>query len=105
MFGNHEPHTVRTKGPQSPAAVFTRGLSLTEGTQWKFRFDNGYGASVINDGYGREKGLYELAVLGPDGHLTYETPITDDVLGYLTADEVAEALDKIAALPAEAVTR
>ena len=98
MFGNHKPASERSKGAQSPMAVFTRGLNLS-GTQWKFKFDNGYGASVINDGYGAEDGLYELAVLGPQGGLTYETPITDDVLGWLTEAEVAETLDKIAALP------
>ena len=97
-FGRHEAAPIQ-KGRQTPAEVFTHGLSTISGSQWKFRFANGYGASVINDGYGREEGLYELAVLGPDGHLTYDTPITDDVLGYLTRTDVADALDRIEALP------
>lgn len=71
-----------------------------DGRQWIFKFDNGFGASVINDGYGRDSGRFELAVLNGD-RLTYSTPITDDVLGYLSADEVGEALAKIEALPAE----
>ena len=102
-FGAHSPVSVSKKGAQSPMAVFTRGLHLG-GSQWKFRFPNGYGASVINDGYGAESGLYELAVLDAEGHLAYDTPVTDDVLGWLTEEQVAETLDKIAALP-KAVSR
>jgi hypothetical protein len=98
-FGSYETES-RAKGPQSPAAVFTRGLQMN-GRQWKFRFANGYGASVINDGYGGDQGLYELAVLGPEGGITYDTPITDDVLGYLSAEEVGDALAKVEALPSE----
>ena len=47
-------------------------------------------------------GLYELAVLkgtpGKDA-LCYTTPITDDVVGHITPDEVTELLGKIEALP------
>ena len=57
-------------------------------------FDNGYGASIINNGYGSDKGLYEVAVLCGD-EICYDTPITDDVLGWLTWCEVEETLDKI----------
>lgn len=63
------------------------------------QFDNGYGASVIDDGYGREDGLYELAVLDAKGHIVYDTPITRDVLGWLTADEVKDVLADIQTLP------
>lgn len=76
----------------------------TNGRQRRYLFPNGYGASVINDGYGSESGRFELAVL-KDGHLTYQTPVTDDVLGYLTEDEVEQRLDEIAALTDEAVVR
>lgn len=64
--------------------------------QWKFEFDNGYGASVITGGiaYCNEGQPYELAVLEHD-ELCYSTPITDDVIGYLTSDEVYDLLDKI----------
>ena len=98
-FGRHTPTSQRTKGAQSPMAIFTLGLSLAPGTIWRFDFPNGYGASVINDGYGHEQGLYELAVVGPDGKLNYDTPVTSDVLGWLSEDAVAEALDQIEALP------
>nr|DAY24856.1 MAG TPA: hypothetical protein [Caudoviricetes sp.] len=64
--------------------------------QWKFKFDNGYGASVITGGiaYCNETQPYELAVL-KHGELCYDTPITDDVIGYLTSDEVYDLLDRI----------
>lgn len=74
-----------------------RSLFDTPGVQYKFKFDNGYGASVIKHygSYGYELDLWELAVLGPDGDLNYGTSITDDVLGYLTDEEVRETLKQI----------
>lgn len=78
------------------------------GTQEVYRFENGYGASVVQflGSYGFKSGLYELAVIQFKGDgdrftLTYETPITDDVIGYLSRKEVNETLDRIAALPAQ----
>lgn len=65
-----------------------------------FQFTNGYGASVIRSrqSYGGPEGFYELAVL-KNGKINYKTPITNDVVGWLDADEVEELLDKIKALP------
>lgn len=67
------------------------------GVQAIAKFDNGYGASVVCTPYtyGGKEGLYELAVLDNDGHLTYDSPITNDVLGYLTQQDVTEVLIKI----------
>lgn len=67
------------------------------GVQSIIKFDNGYGASIVQTPYtyGGDKGLYELAVLGNDGHLTYDTPITDDVIGWLRAEDVTDVLIKI----------
>lgn len=64
-------------------------------------FDNGYGASIIKtpSSYGGNEGLYELAVTDLHGQLTYDTPITDDVIGYLSEEEVSEVLKKIQELP------
>ena len=66
-----------------------------------FKFPNGCGASVIRGRgtYGGDQGLWELAVLDAQGSIVYDTPITDDVLGYLSEAEVNNALDLIAALP------
>ena len=78
---------------------------MNGGTQTLHKFDNGYGASVISGGsysYGAAQGLKELAVIkfyeGDKWHLCYETKITDDVLGYLTDEDVADLLVQIEAL-------
>ncbi|AKZ59211.1 Putative bacteriophage protein [Streptomyces ambofaciens ATCC 23877] len=73
--------------------------------QLRLVFPNGFGASVITDGYGAEEGLYEVAVLDADGHVTYDTPVTGDVEGYQTSDEVAALLHSIAVLPSSALER
>lgn len=72
---------------------------INGGIQYKASFPNGYGASIVKHSfsYGGNSGLWELAVL-KDGMLCYDTPITDDVLGYLSEKEVNELLDKIEAL-------
>lgn len=66
----------------------------------RFRFGNGYGASVVKHfgSFGYDYDLFELAVLKKDA-LCYDTPITNDVIGYLANNEVLELLDKIKALP------
>lgn len=68
-----------------------------EGVVSQIMFDNGYGASVVcsQSSYGGKKGLYELAVLDKDGYLTYDTPITNDVVGYLSPEQVTEYLFRI----------
>ena len=67
------------------------------GVAGKIMFDNGYGASVIRHqhSYGGKNGLYELAVLDNDGKLTYDTPVTNDVIGYLSPKEVTDYLIQI----------
>jgi hypothetical protein len=59
-------------------------------------FDNGYGISVICGfgAYGSTDAPYELAVL-KDGSLCYNTEITDDVIGYLTPDDVTKYMKQI----------
>jgi hypothetical protein len=60
------------------------------------QFDNGYEASVVksNYTYGGKNGLYELAVF-KDGEICYDTPITDDVIGYLRPEDVTDVMVKI----------
>ena len=67
------------------------------GVQARIQFDNGYGASVVKTpySYGGDRGLFELAVLDNDGHLTYDTPVTSDVIGYLRDIDVTDVMEKI----------
>ena len=71
-------------------------MGIGIGIQARINFDNGYGASVIKSpySYGGNQGLYELAVI-KDNAICYDTPITDDVIGYLTEDEVTKYLGQI----------
>jgi hypothetical protein len=62
---------------------------LLGGVQAIFQFENGYGASVVqNDmSYGGMSGHWDLAVLKWDdgeSSLCYDTEITDDVIGWQT---------------------
>lgn len=96
--------------------VLEREHPVGDGVQKIYRFDNGLGASVIRNtyngipfSYGASEGLWELGVVkfnedhvdeNPSFSLTYETPITDDVLGYLTEEDVDRTLAEIEALEA-----
>ena len=85
------------------------------GEQRLFKFKNGYGASVVRHkhSYGGSKGLWELAVLKDMGKNTkmyddvewlqtydicYDTPITNDVVGWLKNGDVFDTLVKIGEL-------
>jgi hypothetical protein len=67
------------------------------GNQCIVQFPNGYGASIVQGQYtyGGPEGLYEIAVFGKNGEISYETPITDDVLGYLSEEAVEKTLTDI----------
>ena len=67
------------------------------GKKSRMQFDNGYGVSVISHthSYGGRSGLYEVAVLDKDGFLTYETPVTSDVIGYLTEEDVTDVMKQV----------
>ena len=62
-----------------------------------YMFSNGYGASVICNefSYGGDQGLKELAVLDSNRDITCDTPITNDVIGYLSDSAVHHYLEKI----------
>ena len=69
-------------------------------------FSNGYGISVINIigtngehwSYTKNKNQYEIAVLEgvkDNSRITYDTAITDDVIGYLGIEEVYKIMEEI----------
>lgn len=58
-------------------------------------FDNGFGISVVNGkGAYCDDETYEIAVL-KDGEITYDTHITNDVIGYLSPQEITEIMKDI----------
>lgn len=81
------------------------------GLQRLYKFQNGYGASVVRFGWRFHDNVkryasntlndrqWELAVIrwvSPRRfELSYDTPITSDILGYLTKQDVEEVLEKI----------
>jgi len=90
---------------ERPHAIAVEGGG--SGVQKIWRFDNGYGASVVRfslnnfmsvGSYGVEEGLWELAVIKLEGKsftITYDTPITQDVIGHLTEKQVVNILYQI----------
>ena len=79
--------------------------NMLNGVQKVYKFENGYGASVVcHDGsYGGpydefEDNLWEIAVLDSEGNITYHTPITNDVIGWLTIEEAVMKLNEIRGL-------
>ena len=74
------------------------------GTQAILFFPNGYGVSVIAGSifYTNCEEPYELAVLlggEKKPSLTYATPITNDVIGYLTEEKVTAIMKDVQNLP------
>lgn len=73
----------------------------SEELQYIFKFENGYGASVVKNigSYGNRQDLFELAIIRFTDEFTwnlcYSTEITNDVIGYLTNDDVLELLERI----------
>jgi hypothetical protein len=67
------------------------------GKKARMHFDNGYGVSVVSHtySYGGKRGLYEIAVLDSNGELTYDTPVTNDVIGYLTEKDVSKVMKEV----------
>lgn len=70
------------------------------GKQALLFFPNGYGVSVIQTMFSRTRddSEFELAVLkgsSTNWCLTYDTPITDDVLGYLSAAQITHTMSQI----------
>jgi len=64
-------------------------------------FDNGFGVSVVTgeSAYSSESSPYEIAILHNDS-LTYDTHITDDVIGHQTESDVTKVMGKVQKLEA-----
>ncbi len=79
---------------------YKRKYNIHNGVGYVYEFENGYGASVVKHdvSYGGKMGLYEIAVLDSKGDLCYDTPITDDVVGFAGVTTVYETLDRIKSL-------
>ena len=67
------------------------------GVKSRMMFDNGYGVSVVSHSYsyGGKDGLFEIAVLDKDGSLTYDTAVTNDVIGYLDPEGVTDIMEQV----------
>jgi hypothetical protein len=83
--------------------------STGHGLMGSMFFENGYGISVVRFKVGDRYGSYtsnenewEVAVLVGneyDCELTYDTPITDDVIGHLSEQDVTDIMKQIQELP------
>ncbi len=103
--GSDIPECVYT--PLEPIYVGTikelaetyREKPLFGGYQYTAYFSNGYGIDIVkhNGSYGHEYDEWEIAVM-KDGKCYYKTPITDDVIGYLTSAEVMNYVMKVETL-------
>lgn len=74
--------------------------SKRKGTQIVIFFPNNYGASIIKNpfSYGGNVGLFELAVIKgnkDNWQVCYDTPITNDVIGYLNSEDINKYLEQI----------
>lgn len=78
-----------------------------DGLQYVYRFDNGYGASIISHSgsYGVEMAVVEWDHAFDDHDdytLCYTTTVAGDVMGWLTFEEVIAKLGAIKNLPFKA---
>lgn len=98
---DHEYYAHELKCAGFEANIIRVEVDMTGGTRYVFKFENGYGASVIKTigSYGFAQDLWELAVIKFDDNdvwdITYDTIIADDVVGWLTDEKVVELLVKI----------
>ena len=76
------------------SVTYFKTKKLFSGTQTIMDFDNGYGVSIVE--HEHSYGL-EVAIRKGD-NLCYDTPITDDVIGYCSDEQVANIINKVAQL-------
>jgi hypothetical protein len=81
--------------------------SINNGMQLVFKFDNLFGLSIVchSFSYGNNDGLFEVAVIkftsNDEWNLTYNTDITDDVLGYQSKEDVLSLIERVMSLSIE----
>lgn len=70
-------------------------------THAEMHFENGYGVSVITgkSAYTNSANPYEIAILYGD-EITYNTDITNEVLGYQDEDDVTNVMKQVQELKA-----
>jgi hypothetical protein len=90
-----------TKQEYVPTNVGTSSLVLLDrpngpqNTMSQYNFENNWGVSVIDFGYGADEGLMELAVT-KNGDLHYANPVSrGDVRGWLSDDEVSAIMEEV----------
>lgn len=67
------------------------------GVQRIYKFKSGYGLSLVNSPMLHAYPFaWEAAVLGKDGDLSYDTPLTNDVEVFLSDDEANEFIARAA---------
>lgn len=65
------------------------------GKRARLTLDNGYGISVVNGPrFYCNKDSFEVAIL-KDEQITYNTPLTNDVLGYQTPEDINNILKEL----------
>ena len=75
--------------------------SINNGMQVLFKFDNNFGLSVVchSFSYGNKQEKFEVAVIKFESDdtwsLTYDTEITDDVLGYQSKEDVISLIERV----------
>ena len=80
---------------KSSACTLTYSKVETSKNHIYYYFPNGYGASVINGGYGSSENLFELALLKGQDLFYVEDTMFADVIGYLTSGQVMDILHDI----------
>jgi hypothetical protein len=88
-----KPHSVSKEACNLPASIRKEWVEAKHAVM---RFDNGYGISVVKGNMFYSNGIdtYEVGIL-KEGVLCYDTPITDDVIAYVNADEVSNIMKQI----------
>lgn len=88
-----EPHPISKGAEKLPKNIQSDYANAKHAVM---DFENGYGVSVIIGGcfYSNGVDTYEVAVMKGDS-ICYDTDITDDVLGRISAGEVTEIMRKV----------